>query len=118
MTFPERRRRVEWAIIRAVVTDAIKMGLTVTVHDGDDYAVRRSADLEAIRAGLFATDEESLIFHDAGRRGVGRVSLVYGNGGWDVIQDYYGGVTPQVVARAERIADRMADTFDTWSKSQ
>lgn len=110
MTPSQRIRRIERAVVAAVVDDALAAGLTIAVHDGDGFSLRRSADRNAVLAAMWATDEEVLILYD-GSRHVGRVWLVYGNGGWDVIHDCTDNPrTAAVLARADRIADRLHET--------
>ena len=63
---------------------------------------------------LHACDEEGLIFHDAEGRRVGVVSLVYGNGGYDVIADHT--VNDQMTALVAG-ADRLAETLEAEAVS-
>ena len=119
MMFVETRKRVEWAIISAFVTDAIRSGCQVNVFDGEETVLRGSTDLKEIRAALFSVDEETIRFYDrqTGHR-VGFVHLTHGNGGWDVVQDYSDNErTREIMRRSERVGDRMADIHDeTWGR--
>ena len=85
------RQRIERAIVGRAVRDALRAGYSLSVNDGEAFAILRSRNRAAIMRALFSVDEERLYIHagDTGRR-VGWVYLVYGNDGPDVIADYTG----------------------------
>jgi hypothetical protein len=102
----EARQKMERAIVRRVVKDALKLGYALSVDDGgDEYTVTESRDGKAVLAALMQTDEDHLILN---RDGVQRgwVRFVYGNDGWDVICDYSVRVEDAVVG-AEALAERL-----------
>jgi hypothetical protein len=81
--------RQESMIARRLVSDAIKAGLSITVDHGRDTEItlRRSVKVADVLKEMRATDEEALHFY-RGNDPVGSVFFVYGNDGWDVINDY------------------------------
>jgi hypothetical protein len=86
----EIRIHIERKIVRAVVTEAIANGYTVTHNDGVNNTVTVSAplDIGLLMDQLHATDEEYLIINHADGKRAGSVMLVYGNDGYDVIADH------------------------------
>lgn len=105
------RIRMERAVIRQFLTDVFgseSCRYLVSLHNGEDYSIRRSRDLDAIMAELMATDCEVLHVRD-GDRLVGSVHLIYGNDGWDVIADYSDTEElRRLLAGAEALAERIA----------
>lgn len=82
----KRRQKVERMIVRRIVTDAIRLGYTVDVNDGEEVTVMASTSVRKVMAAVMTTDEDYLILHKGKKRGW--VRLVYGNDGWDVVNDY------------------------------
>jgi hypothetical protein len=100
---------IERAIIERLVSDALFFGYSVSHSDGEALTVSRSRDTAPIMTQLHACDEEGLLFYDEEGGRVGAVSLVYGNGGYDVIADYtVNERMTALVAGAERLADAEA----------
>lgn len=83
------RIKMERKVISAFVKSALKAGHVVSVNNGEDCPVKRSASYKAIMAGIMQTDEDRLIVRDAKGAHVGTAYMVYGNDGWDVICDYH-----------------------------
>lgn len=83
-----KRIRTEGKICSALVQALLDRGAAVSVHDGEEWAVKRSTDKAEIMAGLFATDMDSLVARDADGNKLGWWSLIYGNDGTDVVSDY------------------------------
>lgn len=81
------RREMEIAIVTKLVNTAIELGYSVSVYDGEAYAISRSKFALNILAEMFATDEEFLQFYSE-EFYIGGVDLVYGNEGWTVIADH------------------------------
>ncbi len=106
----ERLIEIERAIIERLVSDALFFeGYSVSHSDGEAITVSRSRDIAPIMAQLHACDEEGLFFYDEDGGRVGAVSLVYGNGGYDVIADYtVNERMTALVAGAERLAEAEA----------
>ena len=86
----ERRMAAERAVARRVVSDLIAAGYSLDLDDGgDELVVRRSVDVDEVCAAMHTVDEEMLVArgNTTGKRG-GVVNFVYGNDGWDAVNDY------------------------------
>lgn len=85
-----KRIRDEGRICRAIVDKALSEGLTVSVNDGEEWTVRKSSDRDQIIDALMSTDADILSIRHATAvpAGMGRIWLVYGNEGHEVINDY------------------------------
>lgn len=81
------RMGIERRIARQAARDLIAAGYTVTVHDGETKTLKHSTNLRAIVGAMFTTDDDYLLAYD-GTRCVGWVRFIYGNDGYDVINDY------------------------------
>ena len=91
----EARINLEKRIARRVVRDLLAAGYEITVNNGGDKnEIPYSQDFREIINAMFATDEEHLIVRtwiDFGGTRQGQQSFVffvYGNDGWDVVNDY------------------------------
>lgn len=102
-------RKIERMIVDAVVEDAIKAGYELqVVADGEDMT-ERTTDGAAIIAMLMDLDDAHLIYrkpetpkenHDAW------VRFVFGNDGWDVINDYTANLDKlELLKRADAISE-------------
>jgi hypothetical protein len=81
MSLSRLRNKVEARIVRAIVSDALKMGYTVSVYDGEEFAIERSSNRSAILAECAATDEDRLYFTRNGQtKAIGVVWIIYGEG--------------------------------------
>lgn len=110
------RQRVERQIIRQIVKDGLARGYAISVFDGEEKTVIRTRSLKAVMDAIMTTDEDYLTFHrpsdDEGSRGgyeirqIGWVRLIYGNDGWDVVNDYSTNLEP-MMANANALADRL-----------
>lgn len=80
----------EAQVIRKLVKQALAAGYTVSVYDGEEWALKLSTQPEKIMAELGATDCEVLRFRKDGRQ-VASVTLIYGNSPAEVIADYSAG---------------------------
>ena len=79
---------IENVIAKTLVAKALERGWLVTVHDGEEVALRRSNDAAAIWGAMRSTDEDNLIFFaQDGETRLGWVWLIWGNGE-DLISDY------------------------------
>jgi hypothetical protein len=107
------RQKIEVAIVKQIVADALKAGYTLSVDDGGEWplALSRSTDAKAVLDALINTDLDTLILErvDAAtgaRSEYGWVRLVYGNDGWDVINDYTLSIE-DVLAGANALAEKL-----------
>lgn len=89
--------RMERAIIKTLIEDALDDGCAVKHNDGEDDTVMIYYDptdgvaketlVDIVMRELHTTDEQYLIFYK-GESKIGWVHLVYGNDGYDVIADH------------------------------
>jgi ribosomal protein L35AE/L33A len=101
------RQEIERQIIQRIVTDALEAGFQLTVDDGGDQpSVKRSTDQAAIMGAVMLTDEDRLYYSKPGEPLQGWVRLIYGNDGWDVVNDYTTNLEP-LLAGASAEADRL-----------
>jgi hypothetical protein len=82
------RQMIEKGIAKRVVRSAIEAGFTVSLYDGGEYTVKRSSKLSEIVGAMFTVDEESLEIRDSEGGLIGTVWMVYGNDGFDAINDF------------------------------
>lgn len=113
-----QRQAIEKRIARRVIAGMLAAGFSISVNDGEETTLRRSLDPAAILAAMFSTDEEWLIIHKADqprglvdvdvdddtRKAFGWVRFIYGNDGWDVVNDYTTNLEP-VMAPINELAD-------------
>lgn len=81
----------EAVVVRRLVRVALAKGWTISVNDGGEWTVRRSAKRMDILSALATADADTLLFRDAEGTNLGRVMLVYQGGqseGEEVICDY------------------------------
>jgi hypothetical protein len=100
---------IEKTIVTMIIEDALAAGYSVTLNNGGDTnELENSKDKAEILAAMFATDDERLTFYaDASR--VGWVYFVYGNDGWDVVNDHIvNDRMGAVLARADAYADTLS----------
>lgn len=79
----------EWSFVRPVLERALDQGLELSVFDSEEWSIKRSTDLDAVKRELGATCEETVVFHKKGAsRPLGSMFLVYGNAPDEVIADH------------------------------
>lgn len=83
---------IEKRIVRITILNILAAGFSISVNDGEEETLTNSTDPDAIFAAMFTTDEDSLLVgHNPSRPEFGHFAMVrfiYGNDGWDVINDY------------------------------
>lgn len=85
----EEQRALENEVVSGVIDRILQSGWSISVHDGEEVAVRRSKDAEKIKGELNATETgDTLYIYDDDGRNMGWVRLIYGQSGWDVVNDY------------------------------
>jgi hypothetical protein len=85
----KRRVAIEQKIARFTVRALLDAGFFITVYDGEEMTVTRSRDVATICDAMNTTDEDFLfVYRDGERDRFGWVRFVYGNDGWEVINDY------------------------------
>jgi hypothetical protein len=103
------RQEVERKIAAALIDSALKAGYTITVNDGEEDVLKRSASADAILKAMFTTDEDRLYLHAQNAKATfGWVLFIYGNDGWDVISDYTTNLEP-IMGAANKLADYYGD---------
>ncbi|HYA71778.1 MAG TPA: hypothetical protein VEF36_01340 [Roseiarcus sp.] len=96
---------IETLIMRRIIADAIAAGYAISVHDGKETPIINSRDAEAIFAAMRTTAEDIVLFTLGGKPS-GWVRLVYGNDGFDVVNDYTTNLDP-VMAGADKLAEEL-----------
>lgn len=82
------RIAIEQKIVRRIVKEALQAGYTVSVYDGETWALKHSDNCKIINAALFSTDFDTLLLRDKAGNNQGSIYCIYGNDGYDVISDY------------------------------
>ena len=80
--------KIENKILDHIVGTALRNNWSVSVHDGADWVLEKSKVFADIRKSMQAFDEDQLAFRDSNERVLGRIFLIYGNDGYDVINDH------------------------------
>lgn len=78
-------QEVERQIVEKLLDDALTAGLSISVHDGEEFPLRNSTNKAAILEAMFSTDADGLHFSREGKPSAW-VLLIYGNGP-DLISD-------------------------------
>ena len=99
----QRRIALESRIARAAIDGILSAGFCIALNNGEEQ-YRRDDNAKRLHSRMMQTDEDSLIVYRQDKR-VGFVYFVYGNGGWDVINDYTVNLEA-CLAKAEAIADK------------
>ncbi len=82
----KERQALEREVAVALIEAGLKAGYEIAVDDGEEE-FPRTTDQNLILSQMFSVDEENLYFYRDGLR-YGWVFFVYGNDGWDAINDY------------------------------
>lgn len=77
----------ETKISHKVVTCLLDAGFSVSVFDGEEWAIEKSVNRNKIYKEMWSTDEDTLYACDSEGERIGWVSLIYGND-VDIISDY------------------------------
>ncbi len=78
---------VERMIAKRLIQELLAADFLLSVNDGEETVLKRSADKLAIFEAMFSTDEDYLIVSKDGKK-IGWIKMIYGNDGFDVISDY------------------------------
>ena len=73
------------ALVDAILANP---GHTISVNDGDGWAIRRSADRAKILEAMASTGEDTLAVFDANGDRLGSFWLIYGHGPGELIADH------------------------------
>lgn len=83
-----QRMKMEARIIRHLVKEAKRLGHTVSVCDGEEWAVKRSQNAKEIVKAAMSVDEARLRIRNHEGDKLCDAFLVFGNDGYDVISDW------------------------------
>lgn len=104
---------MEKNIAAKIVDGALALNYSVSVFDGEEYAVKRSSNRDEILNALNSTGTDNLRIWNSAGHCVGVVFLVWGNEGWALINDYT--ATPLMEAMlqgANELSDKYAEEAD------
>ncbi len=104
----KNRIAIEKKILKKLLQTIVAQGGSFALHNGEETAYR-GADVTKAMAEAMQTDEEYVIIYIGGSR-IGSVYLVYGNTGWDVINDY---TASPAVDEIMAVVSKYAATFET-----
>lgn len=89
------RIMLERRVIGKLVDEARAKGYKLRVHNGEDWVNNGPVrSKKSVMDAIMQTDEDYLTIYEGKRTSIGtyvdigRVVLIYGNSGWDVISDY------------------------------
>lgn len=103
---------IERLVIRTAVAALLEAGHSITIyHEGELSQAVRSRNLELIMGEVGACDSETIgVFTPTiiGRQGF--ISLIHGNDGWDVMQDYSMVLSDKITA-ARELADAIGEAL-------
>jgi hypothetical protein len=106
------RQMIERGIAKRVVRSAIEAGFTVSLYDGGDWPVKRSRKLSEVVGAMFTVDEESLEIRNVEGGLIGTVWMVYGNDGFDAINDFTATETMErLLSDANKYAEHAEFTY-------
>ena len=89
MTGQQTIHNIERQIVRLTAKTLIAVGHKVTVNDGEKNVLIGSTIVDDIIDACFSKEEDWFHVHrDDEKASFGWIHFVYGNGGWDVIQDH------------------------------
>lgn len=82
----KNRIKMEQRIVKLTVKTLINAGYELSVFDGEEQTAWTGSDFKMLHDALMETDEDYLYTRKDGKESF--VRFVYGNDGWDVINDY------------------------------
>jgi hypothetical protein len=80
----EQERRMASALVRA----CLARGYRISVHNGEELAIRGSKVYRDVMDALWQTDEETVHIYGPDGKRAGAFFLVYGNSGPELVGDY------------------------------
>lgn len=82
---------IEKRILRSILLSLTREGFNLRIHDGGGWASELSNDVKYLTSNCMSTDEDIICVYRPNQppnTRHGWVHLVYGNDGFDVINDY------------------------------
>lgn len=98
---------IEKMIAKQCITDLLRAGYAISVQDGEDIVLERSKSPRTILAAMATTDEDRFFVYKEGLTPPSFVYFVYGNDGWDVINDYSVSLET-VISKTNALADKLS----------
>ena len=83
------------------------------MYDSEEWVLKRSSNHDEVMGALQSTGWDQLKFRDANGEYVGVVALIWGNSGWELINDYT--VSPAMEALmkgAEELASKIEEEYN------
>lgn len=102
------RIRMEKRIARSLIIELLGQGFSLSVHDGDEFTLKKSKNRMDILYSMATTDEDYLYVAD--KKGVhfGWVRFIYGEDGWDVINDSTVNLEP-FMTKTQALIDKLME---------
>jgi hypothetical protein len=102
----KQRQAIEVKIVKAVVTEALRLGYALRVDDGEEFhPISKKA--KTLYDQLLETDMDKLYVYRNDTY-VGWILFVYGNDGYDVISDHVANKQiEEILAKANKLAGRL-----------
>ena len=97
---------LEKLVLKSAIAELLGHGFYLSVNDGEETTLVRSFDADATFAATMTTDEDYLHVHRLVTPTHGWVRFIYGNDGWDVINDYATVLEPYLV-KTNALTDEM-----------
>lgn len=101
----ESLQKIEREIVAAAADGLLAKGFLISVFDGEEVVLVKSASKDAVIGAMFSTDEDYFYVYAGDGQKAGFVRFVYGNDGWDVICDYSSNLE-EALYEADKIAER------------
>jgi hypothetical protein len=98
----------EIRIANRLIKDALARGYMISVHDGEEWALKKSTNVFEVMNALASTDCDNVRFRDASGVYVGTVALIWGND-VDLISDWT--VSPAMEALMGPVETFVNNTF-------
>ena len=110
---------LEKLVLKSAIAELLSHGFSLSVNDGEETTLVRSFDPDAIFGAMMTTDEDYLHAHRPDGKlnapgtgeaydSFGWVRFIYGNDGWDVINDYSHRLEPYLV-KTNALIDEMQE---------
>jgi len=98
-------------LIRLILQD----GNSISIYDGEEYAIQWSQNEAAILTVMGATDEDMISVFDSNKKMRGWIYLVYGNAADEVVCDYSANpYIESLVDAAIPVIEDNAEEFALW----
>ncbi len=103
------QRTFEKVLARETAKALIDAGYFISIDIGEDtLAISLSRNVNDLLSVMFQTDDELMCVYDRAGNYLGWVRFVYGNDGWDVINDYTTNLEP-ILEKVNLLADRLEE---------